>query len=184
MTTPRSFERINHLLQFVSNIKRALQQISEPQHLLILSLLVVPHHCHPHVLLSNHGLDRLRYGNFMIEYDQLLIIWEQVTYGILLEELADVALDLLNGLSLFVNGLLLLVFVDSLDAVAQSINRIFVTAIPGVVATLRGVLHRVVLEGAGAKADAISRAFVSVCDYVHCRLFSFDLIYFCLKFHD
>lgn len=54
----------------------------------------------------------------MIQHDELLIIWKQVTDGILLEELADVALDLLDRLPLLEDGLLLLVFIDSLDSVA------------------------------------------------------------------
>lgn len=61
------------------------------------------------------------YGNLMIEHDELLVIWKQVTYSILLEELADVALDLLYRLSLLEDGLLLLVFIDSLDAVPKAI---------------------------------------------------------------
>lgn len=54
----------------------------------------------------------------MVEYDELLIIGKQVTDGILLEELADVALDLLYRLPLLEHGLLLLIFIDSLDTVA------------------------------------------------------------------
>ena len=66
MTTPRRFERIDDILELVSHIQRTFKKVSEPQHLLVLSLFIVPHNSHSNVLLSYHSFNSLGDGHFVI----------------------------------------------------------------------------------------------------------------------
>jgi len=91
--------------------------------------LLVPDDCGVYVLLADHGLYCLRYRQLVVEHHELLVVGQEVTDCVLLEEVADVALHFVDDFPLLGKSSLFIVLEHLFDSVAGLVDGILATCV-------------------------------------------------------